>query len=151
MNSGFPQQGLAPGGGLTPIRSVFHYVSAGAMVTVPIRNRNQGEIAAARAERSGAALAHDAARLTAESEVAAARARDEYARQAVKLYRSGAQGLARQNLAVVEQTFQLGRVTVFDVLTERRRYIEIERGYTDTLRAAYEARTALNQAIGGGR
>ena len=73
MNSGFPQLGVAPTGGLTPIRSVFHYVAAGAMVTVPLRNRNQGELAAARAEQSGAALTHEAARLTAETELAAAR------------------------------------------------------------------------------
>ena len=90
-------------------------------------------------------------RLAATTELAAARARDDYARQAVTIYSSGAQGLARQNLAVVEQSFQLGRVTVFDVLTERRRYIEVERGYTDALRGAFEARTALNQAIGEGR
>jgi cobalt-zinc-cadmium efflux system outer membrane protein len=121
------------------------------MVTVPLRNRNQGELAAARAEQSGAALTHEAARLTAEAELAAARTRDDYARQAVKIYGSGAQGLAGQNLAVVEQSFQLGRVTVFEVLTERRRYIEVERGYTDALRAAFEARTSLNQAIGEGR
>jgi outer membrane protein, heavy metal efflux system len=151
MNTGFPQLGVAPAGGLTPIRSVFHYVTAGAMVTVPLRNRNQGELAAARAEQSGAALTHEAARLTAETELAAARTRDDYARQAVTIYGSGAQGLARQNLAVVEQSFQLGRVTVFDVLTERRRYIDVERGYTDALRTAFEARTALNQAIGEGR
>lgn len=151
MNTGFPQLGVAPTGGLTPIRSVFHYVTAGAMVTVPLRNRNQGELAAARAEKSGAALTHEAARLTAETELAAARTRDDYARQAVTIYGSGAQGLARQNLAVVEQSFQLGRVTVFDILTERRRYIDVERGYTDALRAAFEARTALNQAIGEGR
>jgi cobalt-zinc-cadmium efflux system outer membrane protein len=151
MNSGFPQLGVAPTGGFTPIRSVFHYVAAGATVTLPLRNRNQGELAAARAEKSGAALTHEAARLTAETEFAVARTRDDYARQAVKIYGSGAQGLARQNLAVVEQSFQLGRVTVFDVLTERRRYIDVERGYTDALRAAFEARTALNQAIGEGR
>jgi cobalt-zinc-cadmium efflux system outer membrane protein len=151
MNSGFPQLGVAPTGGLTPIRSVFHYLAAVATVTVPVRNRNQGDIAAAQAERRGAILTLDATRLTAETEFAAARVRDEYAQRAVQLYGGGAQTLARQNLAVVEQSFQLGRVTVFDILTERRRYIEVERGYTDTLRAAFEARTALNQAIGEGR
>jgi outer membrane protein, heavy metal efflux system len=151
MNSGFPQLGVAPTGGLTPIRDVFHYLAAGAMVTVPVRNRNQGDIEAAQAERHGATLALDAARLTAETEFAAARVRDEYAQRAVQLYSGGAHTLARQNLAVVEQSFQLGRVTVFDILTERRRYIDVERGYTDALRAAFEARTALDQAIGEGR
>lgn len=151
MNSGFPQLGVTPTGSLTPIRSVFHYLAAGATITVPVRNRNQGEIAAAQAERRGATLALDAARLTAETELAAARARDEYAQRAVQLYHGAAQTLARQNLSVVEQSFQLGRITVFDVLTERRRYIDVERGYTEALRAAFEARTALNQAIGEAR
>jgi outer membrane protein TolC len=66
----------------------------------------------------------------------------------VALYASGAQTLARQNLTVLGQSYELGRVTVFDVMAERRRYLEVERGYTDALRAAYEARTALNRALG---
>ena len=56
--------------------------------------------------------------------------------------------LARQNLNVVRQTFDLGRATVFDVLTEQRRYLEIEQGYTRTLREAWEARAALKRALG---
>ena len=56
-----------------------------------------------------------------------------------------------QRPEVLRGSFQLGRVTVFGILTERRRYIDVERGYTDALRAAFEARTALNQAIGEGR
>ena len=102
----------------------------------------------ARAERTGAAAAHDAARLAAEAELASARARDERAREAVQIYSAGAQALARQNLAVVGQSYELGRVTVFEVLAERRRYLDVERAYTEALRAAYDARTALNRARG---
>jgi len=151
MDAGFPQRAFAPDGSLQRVRGLFHYVSGGAMVTVPILNRNQGEIAAARAERAGAAAAYEAARLTADAELAVARARDERARQAVNAYNSGAQALARENLNVVSQSYDLGRVTVFDVLTEQRRYLDVERAYTETLRAAYEARTALNRALGGVR
>ncbi len=122
----------------------FNYWSAGAMLTIPVLNRNQGEVAVARAERTGAAAAYDAARLAAEAELASARARDERAREAVKIYGAGAQALARQNLTVVGQSYELGRVTVFEVLAERRRYLDVERAYTEALRAAYEARTALN-------
>ena len=64
---------------------------------------------------------------------------------------AGAQALARQNLTVVGQSYELGRVTVFEVLAERRRYLDVERAYTEALRAAYEARTALNRALGEGR
>lgn len=150
MDAGFPQRGFTPDGGLEPIRGVFHYVSAGARITVPVLDRNQGEVAAARAERAGAASAYEAARLAAAAELAAARARDEHARQAVGAC-SGARTLARQNLTVVGQSYDLGRLTVFDVLAEQRRYLDVERACTEALRAAYEARTALNRALGGVR
>lgn len=151
MDAGFPQRGFAPDGGLERVRGQFNYWSAGATVTIPALNRNQGDVAAARAERAGAAAAHGAARLAAEADVASARARDERAREAVKIYGAGAQTLARRNLAVIGQSYELGRVTVFEVLAERRRYLDVERAYTEALRAAYEARTALNRALGEGR
>jgi cobalt-zinc-cadmium efflux system outer membrane protein len=151
MDSGFPQRGFAPNGGLERVRGQFNYWSAGAMVTIPILNRNQGNVAVARAEQTGATAAYDGARLAAEAELASARVRDERAREAVKIYGAGAQALARQNLTVVGQSYELGRVTVFEVLAERRRYLDVERAYTEALRAAYEARTALKRALGEGR
>ena len=150
MDAGFPQRGFTPDARLERIRGVFHYVSGGAMITVPVLNRNQGEVAAARAEHAGAESAYEAARLAADAELAAARARDDRARQAVSAY-TGAQTLARQNLTVVGQSYELGRVTVFDVLAEQRRYLDVERAYTEALSAAYEARTAVNRALGGVR
>lgn len=151
MDAGFAQRGFTPDGSLERVHGLFHYVSAGAMVTIPVLNRNQGDVAAARAERVGAAAAYDAARLAADAELAAARAQDEHARQAVRVFSAGAQTLARQNLTVVGQSYELGRLTVFDVLAEQRRYLDVERAYTDTLRAAFEARTALDRALGGVR
>ena len=151
MDNGFPQRGFGPDGGLERVRGQFNYWSAGARVTIPVLNRNQGDVAVARAERTGAEAALDAARLAAEAELASARARDERAREAVKSYGAGAQALARQTLTVVSQSHELGRVTVFEVLAERRRYVDVERAYTEALRAAYEARTALNRALGEGR
>ena len=148
MDSGFPQRGFAPDGRLERVRGQFTYWSAGAVLTIPILYRNQGEVAVARAEQTGAAAVYEAARLAAEAELASARARDERAREAVKIYGAGAQALARQNLTVVGQTYELGRVTVFEVVAERRRYLDLERAYTEALRAAYDARTALNRALG---
>lgn len=150
MDAGFSQRGFGPDAGPERIRGVFHNVSAGAMITVPVLNRNQGQVAAASAERAGAESAYEAARLAADAELAAARTRDEHARRAVSAY-TGAQTLARRNLTVVGQSYELGRVTVFDVLAEQRRYLDVERDYTEALRAAYEARTVLNRALGGVR
>jgi cobalt-zinc-cadmium efflux system outer membrane protein len=148
MDAGFPQQGFAPAGDLERVRGRFSSWSAGAMLTLPVLNRTQGEVAMARAERTGAAAVYDAARLAAEAELASARARDDRAKEAVSLYATGAQTLARQNLSVVGQSYELGRVTVFEVLAERRRFLDVERAYTEALRAAYEARTALDRALG---
>jgi len=148
MDAGFPQQAFGPGGGIEPIRGVFHYLAAGATVTLPLRDRKQGEIAAAEAKRAGAAAELEAARLSAQADVAAARVRVERAREAVSVYTADTRTLARQNLAVVGQTYELGRATVFDVLAEQRRYLEVERAYIDTLREAFEARQALARALG---
>ncbi len=151
MDAGFPQMGLTPGGGVERVRGLFNYVSGGAMVMIPLLNRNQGAVAAARAERAGATAARDAAVLQAQADLAAARIEDVSAREAVEQYRAGAQRLARQNLDVVAQTFELGSVTVFDVLAEQRRYLEVEKSYGDALRSAFEARTRLQVALGDPR
>jgi cobalt-zinc-cadmium efflux system outer membrane protein len=148
MNAGFPQRGFSPSGSLERVQDVFHYVSVGAMVTLPILSRNQGSVAAAEAERTGAAAQLEAARLTVQAEIAAARSRDEYARQALQAYSGDAISLARQNLDVVRQTYELGRGTLLDVLNEQRRYLELERSFTDVLREAYEARQTLKAALG---
>jgi cobalt-zinc-cadmium efflux system outer membrane protein len=148
MNAGFPQQGFGTAGQLERVRGLFHYVAGGAMVMVPILNRNQGHVAAAQAERTAAEARREAAELAARAEVAEAQARDQQAQLAVALYAGAARGLARQNLDVVAQTFELGRATVFDMLAEQRRYLEVEQSYTNALREAWEARVALKRAIG---
>jgi cobalt-zinc-cadmium efflux system outer membrane protein len=151
MDAGFPQQGLSPGGEFQRIRGVFHYVSAGAMVTLPVLNHNQGGVAAAEADRRGAVARLEATRLAAQNEIGVARSREEHARRALEAYSGEAIALATQNLSVVRQTYQLGRGTLLDVLNEQRRYLDLERTYTDVLREAYEARQDLETALGGVR
>ena len=148
MDSGFAQRGFGPENNLERVRGVFHNVGAGVMVSMPLRDRKQGDIAAAEAQRIGAQAQLEAKRLTAQAEVAAARARDEHARRALSLYISETRDLARRNLDVISQTYDAGRMTLVDVLNERRRYLETERAYTNTLREAYNARQALRTALG---
>jgi cobalt-zinc-cadmium efflux system outer membrane protein len=148
MDSAFPQLGLSATGTPEPIRGLFHYVTGGATVTLPLFNRNQGEVAAARAERAAAMAAHEAARLSADTEIVSARAGDQRAQEAVRVYSGEIRTLARQNLNVVRQSYELGRTTIFEVLAEQKRFLEQERAYTETLRLAYEARTALKRAVG---
>jgi cobalt-zinc-cadmium efflux system outer membrane protein len=148
VDAGFPQRGFSADGGLERVHGIFHYITAGAMVTIPILSRNQGEVAAARARRSGAAALLDATRLAAASEIAAARARDAHAAEALGIYTRAVRELASRNVDVVRQTYELGRATLFEVLNEQRRYLDTEKAYINTLRAAYRSRQDLRLALG---
>lgn len=148
MDAGFPQRAFGPGGDLEAVRGQFNYLAAGIMMSVPVRDRRQGELIAAQAQRAGAQAELEAAQLAVDSEVAAARTRDRHARQALAVYNEDTRDLARRNLDVVQQTYEAGRMALFDVINERRRYLETERAYTGVLREAYDARQALKTALG---
>jgi outer membrane protein, heavy metal efflux system len=151
MDTGFPQQGFGVDGGLERVRAQFNYVSAGAMVTLPLWNRQQGAVAAATAARAAALARAESARLTAATELADARVRLAQARTAVSLYQDGVRPLARRNFETVSETYSLGRATVFDVLAEQRRYLETERGYTEALSEAFASWVGLQRATGDQR
>lgn len=148
MDAGFPQQGFGPGGELQRVRGQFHYFGVGVMMTVPLRDRRQGDIVAARAERTGAEASLDAARLIAKAEVEAARSRERYLVDALDISTLEARTLARRNLDTVMQTYELGRASLQDVLNERRRYLDFERAYTEVLHQVYDARQAVRRATG---
>ena len=72
----------------------------------------------------------EATALAAKTEIAAARAVDLRAREAVLLFAGDGQKLARQNLSIVRQSYELGRTTIFAVVAEQKRYLDFERAYT---------------------
>jgi cobalt-zinc-cadmium efflux system outer membrane protein len=81
-------------------------------------------------------------------EVSAAFAQYEAARRALEIYERGVRDVAAKNLTVVRQTYQLGRGTLLDVVAEQRRYIEVENGYTDTLKQVYDASVDIARVTG---
>jgi cobalt-zinc-cadmium efflux system outer membrane protein len=145
---GYGLSGLTERGELRPITDVFHYVGGGVTVTLPVRNRNQGNIAAALAEAQAGRHRLDAATLMVRQDVAAAFTQQEAAERALATYTRGVWQVARQNLAVVRKAYELGRHPLLDVIAEQRRYIEVEMGYTDVLKHAYETAVALERALG---
>jgi len=146
---GFNLRGLTDSGSTRQIQDVFHYFGAGLTVTLPVRNRNEGNVAAANAETTAAERRREFSELIARQEVAAALAQYEAARRTVELYERGVRGIARANVDVVRQSYGLGRATLLDVIAEQRRYIEVENGYTDVLRQAWAAGVDVERAIGG--
>lgn len=148
MSMGFRQLGMTPAGGTVPIQGTFHMLGGGVTLNWPLRNRNQGEIAALEAELRAAQALEQRARLSAAADIDAARVRLTRAREALEIFRSGVREPARRALEVLREAYQLGRTPLLDVLAEQRRVLEIEHEYTEALENVVRARVALERAIG---
>ena len=148
QNFGYDLRGVTARGELQPIQEVFHYVGGGVTVMLPLRNRNQGNIAAAMAEVTAAERRLAFVTLTIRQEVTAVFSRYEAAQRALEIYTQGVRELARQNLAVVRKAYELGRTSLLDLIAEQRRYIDIETGYTEVLKQVYDATVDIERAIG---
>src|SRR6185436_14967080 len=119
-----------------------------ASVMLLFRNRNQGAVAAAEAERGGQQELLVARQLAAQAELDAATVRDREARRAVDMYATSIRDLARQNVDVQLEAYDLGRTPLTDLLAEQRRYLDVESAYTAVLARAYDARVTLRRARG---
>ncbi len=149
MDSSFNLAGLNSFGQPQPIQGIFHFLTVGVSISLPLRNKNQGAIETATAKIHEAARRREYAELIATREVAAALFARDKAQEALKIYRDGVRGQASQNLEVVRQTYELGRVQLLDVIAEQRRFIDIETGYTEALNRYYQAVVRLRAVTGG--
>jgi len=145
---GYDLRGLTASGGTQPIQDVFHYVGAGVSITLPVRNQNQGNIAAALASTTAAQRRLAFVTLMIRQEVTAAFLQSEATQRALDIYTQGVREVARQNLEVVRQTYELGRTSLLDLIAEQRRYIDIETGYTEVLKQAYDAVVDIERVVG---
>jgi cobalt-zinc-cadmium efflux system outer membrane protein len=147
-NLGFSQEAFDAAGNLSPIRQSFNHVVFGLNINLPVFDRNQGAAVADTAAIRAAQSQIAAVDLRLRHEVTQSLVRFNGAQARVAVYRNGVRDQAAHNLDVVWQTYSYGRSTLFDVIAEQRRYIDIETGYTDILLNAYAARIALEQAVG---
>ena len=148
MRSGFPLLGIQEStGALLPIESRFHFFTFGVKLNLPVRNRNQGMIAAARLDADAARSRREFGELTVRREIASAYARYNRALRAVEIYRVGVRDQAAINLDVVRQTYELGSKTLLDYIAEHHRYLDTEIGYIDAQLEAYLARVEVLRAV----
>ena len=145
-DQGFGLNGLTPAGQLQRIQGIFHLATVGLSISLPVRNRNQGAVAAAIAQREAAERTREYAELVAKREVAAAFLAQRTAGESLNIYRHGVRDQARQNLAVVRRAYELGRNQLLDVIAEQRRLIDVEMGYTEALNRQYQAAVQLRAA-----
>ena len=145
---GFGVMGITDSGGTREVADTFHFFGAGVTITLPVRNRNQGSIAAARAEARAVDRRRELVELTIRQEVQSAYAQYASARRGVDLYERGVRDVARRNYDTIRRAYELGRGSLLDVIGEQRRYLEIEAGYTDTLKQLYDAAAEIERATG---
>ena len=147
MRSGFPLLGIEEGtGALLPIDGKFHFFTFGVRLNLPVLNRNQGAIAAARLDAEAARRRREFGELTIKREIASAYARYDRALRAKEIFRVGVRDQAASNLNVVRQTYELGSKTLLDYIAEHHRYMEIEKAYIDIQLEAYLARVDILRA-----
>jgi cobalt-zinc-cadmium efflux system outer membrane protein len=148
MNSGFDVFGFNDSGARVPVMGVFHNLTFGVRLSLPVRNRNQGNIESALASAEAARSRREFAELVVRNEVAAAYARFERAQSALAVYRDGVRGQAERNLDVIHQTYTLGQKTALDYVSEQRRFIEVETGYTEVLKEYFNSFVEIERAAG---
>ena len=148
QNMGFGVRGFNDAGALAPVQGIFHYAAFGVRLTLPVRNQNEGNIEAAIAAAEGARKRREFNEIVVRNEVAAAYARLERARAALAVYRDNVRNQAQLNLNVVQQTYTLGQKSFLDYINEHRRFIDIETGYTDTLKEYFNSLIEIERAAG---
>jgi cobalt-zinc-cadmium efflux system outer membrane protein len=147
MHTGFPLLGVEQStGALLPIDSKFHYFTFGLRLNLPLTNRNQGTIEAAKLEGDAARSRREFRVLTVKREIASAYARYNRALRAMEIYRVGVRDQAAANINVVRQTYDLGSKTLIDYIGEHHRYMATENGFIDAELEAYLARVDILRA-----
>jgi cobalt-zinc-cadmium efflux system outer membrane protein len=140
MQSGFPLLGVDEmSGAFLPIEQRMNFFTFGVRLNLPVRNRNQGLVAASLLEEEAARNRREFGELTIRREVAVAYARYNRAFRAMEIYRVGVRDRAAANAEVVRQTYELGSKTLLDYIAEHHRYIDTEIGFIDAQLETYLA------------
>ena len=144
----FDQYGFAgPGGPVVPLRDTDNILSAGVSVSLPFRNRNQGNIQAAAARRQASRHRAEFLEQSIRSEVETSYRRYEAARRALALFDDGVLKLSEENVKVLRAAYDLGELRLLDVVNEQRRLVETQKAYTEILKESYSAMVDLERAV----
>ena len=146
MEAGFPFRAFDDAGMLMPIENRMNFFTFGVRLSLPVFDRKQGMVAAAKLEEEAAGKRREFGELVVRREVAAAYVKFNRSVRAEQIYRVGVRDQAARNLEVVRQMYELGSRNLLDYIGELRRFIEAESGYIDAQREAYMARIELLRA-----
>ncbi len=135
----------------TPIgvlNDVDHLLTAGLSIEIPLRNRNQGEIAAAVGERTQAKYRREFVEAIVKRDVALALNRYTAAAQSLAIYGGQVLPRAEENLKTIRAAYGFGEMPVMEVIAEQRRLVENQTQYNAALRDYYTSLAELERALG---
>lgn len=125
-----------------------HIVGIGLSLPMPFFQRNQGEIAQARARVALAELGLEDARLTVEREVHAALQRYQAAHEIAEVLGRETIERSADNLALLRASFEEGNVGFVEVLLVQRELVGAQRDAVEAEVALFRARAELELAVG---
>ena len=123
--------------------------SVGVGLTIPLWNRNRGEIAAASAAH--VRVTADARALTLELETALGQVSAMYRRamSAIRLHQEGWTATAKQSLDIATFSFENGEASLLDVLDAQRSYLGVSLAEVEAWAALALARAEIERLIAG--
>ena len=145
----FDAFGLGGSGARVPLRDTDHLLTAGVSVTLPVRQRNQGNIQAALARREAAGWRRQFLEQVVRRQVSSAYSRYETARRALEIFDRRVVGPSQDNLRIIRAAYDVGELRLLDVLNEQRRLIDTQKAYTEVLKEYYMALAELERSVGG--
>jgi outer membrane protein, heavy metal efflux system len=146
MNTGFMLSGIDDQGRLRPIQDVFRFFTFGVEIDLPLLNRNQAAVEAAKFEREAAQRRIEFGELTVRREVAVAFARYNRAARSLSIFQNGVRDQANSNLQVIWQTYELGARSLLDYISEQRRFLDVENELIDAELETYLANVEVMRA-----
>lgn len=135
---------LAPG----KERTNDHILGLKLSMPLPIFSRNQAELARASARTSSAQSRLDGVRHTIGAEVRSLVTQYRQALATLEQHRTALGPIARENLLIHQEAFKLGEVGIQTVLDEKRRLAEQQENELGAEKAAHEAYSRLQSAVG---
>jgi cobalt-zinc-cadmium efflux system outer membrane protein len=147
MNSSFPLSGYDDHGILRPVQDIFLFFTFGVEIDLPVRNRNQGAVEAAKFDWEAAQRRIEFGELTIRREVATAFARYNRAARSLSIFQNGVRDQANSNLQVIWQTYELGSRSLLDYIAEQRRFLDVENELIDAEFETYSANIEVMRAV----
>ena len=130
------------------LNDVDHLLTVGVSIEIPVRNRNQGEIAAAVGEKTQAKYRREFIETIVKRDVALAFNRYTAAAQMLAIYGGQVLPRAEENLRTIRAAYGFGEMPVMDVIAEQRRLVENQTQYNAALRDYYTSLAELERALG---